>query len=131
MQKITTFLWFDTQAEEAAQHYTSIFDDSRVVNVQRYGEAGPGEPGTAMTVTFELAGQQFIEIKKSNWSTSPRRCRSRTTAALTDPSVGDRLVRCSSVSVGRWSCIGASEGLVAVASAVAGAGEGLVAAAPS
>lgn len=62
MQKITTFLWFDNQAEEAAQHYTSIFDDSRVLNVQRYGEAGPGEPGTAMTVTFELAGQQFIAL---------------------------------------------------------------------
>lgn len=62
MQKITTFLWFDDQAEEAAQHYTSIFDDSRVTDVQRYGEAGPGEPGTAMTVTFELAGQKFIAL---------------------------------------------------------------------
>ncbi|MCX4823433.1 VOC family protein [Streptomyces sp. NBC_01142] len=62
MQKIKTFLWFDDQAEEAAQHYTSIFDDSRVVDVQRYGEAGPGKPGTAMTVSFELAGQQFIAL---------------------------------------------------------------------
>ncbi|MFF0060730.1 VOC family protein [Streptomyces sp. NPDC005279] len=62
MQKITTFLWFDNQAEEAAQHYTSIFDDSRVTDVQRYGEAGPGEPGTAMTVTFDLAGQKFIAL---------------------------------------------------------------------
>jgi predicted 3-demethylubiquinone-9 3-methyltransferase (glyoxalase superfamily) len=62
MQKITTFLWFDNQAEEAATHYTSIFDNSRIVNVQRYGPAGPGEPGTVMTVTFELAGQQFIAL---------------------------------------------------------------------
>lgn len=62
MQKITTFLWFDNQAEEAAQHYTSIFDNSRVTNVQRYPDAGPGEPGTAMTVNFELAGQQFIAL---------------------------------------------------------------------
>ncbi|MES4908319.1 MULTISPECIES: VOC family protein [unclassified Streptomyces] len=62
MQKITTFLWFDHQAEEAAQHYTSIFDDSRVVDIQRYGEGGPGEPGTVMTVTFELAGQRFIAL---------------------------------------------------------------------
>ncbi|MFF3457926.1 VOC family protein [Streptomyces sp. NPDC002730] len=62
MQKITTFLWFDNQAEEAAQHYTSIFDDSRVTDVQRYGEAGPGEPGTAMIVNFELAGQKFIAL---------------------------------------------------------------------
>ncbi|MGY0064598.1 VOC family protein [Streptomyces sp. LZ34] len=62
MQKITTFLWFDHQAEEAAHHYTSIFDDSRVVDIQRYGEAGPGEAGTVMTVTFELAGQRFIAL---------------------------------------------------------------------
>ncbi|MEU0807632.1 VOC family protein [Streptomyces sp. NPDC005970] len=62
MQKITTFLWFDNQAEEAANHYTSIFDDSRIVDIQRYGEAGPGEAGTVMTVTFELAGQRFIAL---------------------------------------------------------------------
>jgi predicted 3-demethylubiquinone-9 3-methyltransferase (glyoxalase superfamily) len=62
MQKITTNLWFDTQAEEAVSHYTSIFPDSRVLDVQRYGEAGPREPGTVMTVTFELAGQRFIAL---------------------------------------------------------------------
>lgn len=62
MQKITTFLWFDNQAEEAVNHYTSIFDDSRVVDVQRYGKAGPGEEGSVMTVTFELAGQRFIAL---------------------------------------------------------------------
>ncbi|MGK5637703.1 VOC family protein [Streptomyces sp. URMC 126] len=62
MQKITPFLWFDDQAEEAAGHYTSVFEDSRIVHVQRYGEAGPGEPGSVMTVTFELAGQQFIAL---------------------------------------------------------------------
>lgn len=59
MQKITTFLWFDNQAEEAANYYVSLFDDSRVVDTQRYGEAGPGEPGSVMVVTFELDGQQF------------------------------------------------------------------------
>jgi predicted 3-demethylubiquinone-9 3-methyltransferase (glyoxalase superfamily) len=62
MQKITTFLWFDNQAEEAAEFYTSLFRDSRILDVQRYGEAGPGEPGTAMTVRFELAGQQFTAL---------------------------------------------------------------------
>jgi predicted 3-demethylubiquinone-9 3-methyltransferase (glyoxalase superfamily) len=62
MQKIRTFLWFDNQAEEAATHYMSIFDDSRIVNVQRNGQAGPGEAGTVMTVTFELAGQQFMAL---------------------------------------------------------------------
>lgn len=62
MQKITTFLWFDNQAEEAAEFYTSLFRDSRILDVQRYGEAGPGEPGTAMIVRFELAGQQFTAL---------------------------------------------------------------------
>ncbi|GHC71176.1 VOC family protein [Streptomyces cinnamoneus] len=62
MQKITTFLWFDDRAEEAAGFYTSVFDDSRIVEVQRYGEAGPGEAGTVMVVTFELAGQRFIAL---------------------------------------------------------------------
>jgi predicted 3-demethylubiquinone-9 3-methyltransferase (glyoxalase superfamily) len=62
MQKITTFLWFDNQAEEAAKLYTSIFANSRIVDVQRYGEAGPGPAGSVMTVRFELAGQQFIAL---------------------------------------------------------------------
>jgi predicted 3-demethylubiquinone-9 3-methyltransferase (glyoxalase superfamily) len=62
MQKITTFLWFDDQAEEAVELYTSVFDDSRVLDVQRYGEQGRGTPGTVMTLTFELAGQRFIAL---------------------------------------------------------------------
>lgn len=62
MQKITTYLWFDNQAEEAAEFYTSIFDDSRVLDVQRYGEAGPGPAGQAMVVSFELAGQRFLAL---------------------------------------------------------------------
>lgn len=62
MQKITTFLWYDSQAEEAANFYVSLFDNSRIVDVQSYGEAGPGEPGTVMTVTFELAGQRFMAL---------------------------------------------------------------------
>jgi predicted 3-demethylubiquinone-9 3-methyltransferase (glyoxalase superfamily) len=62
IQKITPFLWFDTQAEEAANFYTSIFKDSKVLNVARYGEAGPGPKGSVMTVTFELAGQRFMAL---------------------------------------------------------------------
>ncbi|MFD0532192.1 VOC family protein [Kitasatospora arboriphila] len=61
-QKITTFLWFDHQAEEAAQFYTSLFPDSRIVGVQRYGEAGPGAAGSVMTVSFELAGQRYLAL---------------------------------------------------------------------
>ncbi|MDG9703910.1 VOC family protein [Streptomyces sp. DH37] len=61
-QKITTNLWFDGRAEEAARYYTSLFPDSRITDVQHFGEAGPGEPGSVMTVTFELAGQEFIAI---------------------------------------------------------------------
>ncbi|MDB1088545.1 VOC family protein [Streptomyces sp. ACA25] len=62
MQKIRTCLWFAHEAEEAVRHYTSVFEGSRVLDVQRYGEAGPGEPGSVMTLTFELAGQQFIAL---------------------------------------------------------------------
>ena len=62
MQKITPFLWFDSNAEEAANFYTSIFKNSRILNVARYGEAGPGPKGSAMTVTFQLDGQQFIAL---------------------------------------------------------------------
>ncbi|SEO01942.1 VOC family protein [Actinacidiphila rubida] len=62
MQKITTFLWFDTQAEEAAELYTSLFDDSRIVSVQRNGEGGPGMPGSVLVVEFELAGQRYLAL---------------------------------------------------------------------
>ena len=58
-QKITTFLWFDNQAEEAARFYTSLFDDSRIVAISRYPDAVPSKAGSVMLVTFELAGQQF------------------------------------------------------------------------
>jgi predicted 3-demethylubiquinone-9 3-methyltransferase (glyoxalase superfamily) len=61
-QRITPNLWFDTEAEEAADFYTSIFDDSRVVNVTHYTEAGPREAGMVMTVEFELDGQRFVGI---------------------------------------------------------------------
>jgi predicted 3-demethylubiquinone-9 3-methyltransferase (glyoxalase superfamily) len=62
MQKITPFLWFDNQAEEAANLYTSIFKDSKIVNIKRYGEAGPGPKGTVMVVTFRLDGQEFLAL---------------------------------------------------------------------
>jgi predicted 3-demethylubiquinone-9 3-methyltransferase (glyoxalase superfamily) len=62
MQKITPFLWFDTQAEEAARFYTSVFENSPIVDTMRYGEAGPGPKGSAMSVTFELDGQTFIAL---------------------------------------------------------------------
>jgi len=62
MQKITPFLWFDCKAEEAANFYTSIFKNSKVLNIARYGEAGPGPKGTVMTATFQLEGQQFTAL---------------------------------------------------------------------
>ena len=62
MQKITPFLWFDNQAEEAMNFYVSIFKNSKVVNVTRYGDAGPGPKGTVMSVIFELEGQQFYAL---------------------------------------------------------------------
>ena len=62
MPKITPFLWFDTRAEEAAQFYTSVFPNSKVGHVSHYGEAGPGTPGSVMTVDFELDGLRFTAL---------------------------------------------------------------------
>jgi predicted 3-demethylubiquinone-9 3-methyltransferase (glyoxalase superfamily) len=62
MQKITPFLWFDGKAEEAMNFYTSIFKNSKVVNIMRYGEAGPGPKGTVMVATFQLDGQEFTAL---------------------------------------------------------------------
>lgn len=62
MQKITPFLWFDDNAEEAANFYVSLFGDSKVATVTRYGEAGPGAPGSVMTIKFELAGEEFVGL---------------------------------------------------------------------
>ena len=62
MQKITPFLWFDTQAEEAAKFYASVFPNSKILKTARYGEAGPGPKGSVMTVEFELDGQRMIAL---------------------------------------------------------------------
>lgn len=62
MQKINPFLWFDNQAEQAANFYVSIFKNSKMGTVTRYGEAGPGPKGSVMTVTFQLEGQEFIAL---------------------------------------------------------------------
>jgi predicted 3-demethylubiquinone-9 3-methyltransferase (glyoxalase superfamily) len=62
MQKITPFLWFDGKAEEAADFYVAIFKDAKVVSVTRYGEAGPGPKGSAMSVIFRLEGQEFFAL---------------------------------------------------------------------
>ena len=61
-QKITTFLWFDNNAEEAANFYVSIFKNSRILTTSRYTEAGPGPAGSVMTIAFELDGQQFTAL---------------------------------------------------------------------
>lgn len=62
MQKITPFLWFDSQAEEAANFYVSIFKNSKIVSVDRYGDAGPGPKGTVMIATFQINGQEFVAL---------------------------------------------------------------------
>ena len=61
-QKIVPFLWFDTQAEAAMQFYTSLFEDSKIGTVSRYGEGGPGPAGSVMVGTFTLAGQEFMVL---------------------------------------------------------------------
>jgi predicted 3-demethylubiquinone-9 3-methyltransferase (glyoxalase superfamily) len=62
IQRITPFLWFDQQAEEAAEFYVSVFPNSKVVKVVRYGRAGPGPAGSVMTVQFQLDGQSFVAL---------------------------------------------------------------------
>ena len=62
MQKIAPFLWFDGKAEEAMNFYTSIFKNSKVGNVMRYGDAGPGPKGTVMSATFKIEGQEFMAL---------------------------------------------------------------------
>ena len=61
-QKITPFLWFNDNAEQAAEFYTSVFDNSKIVGATRYGEAGRGAAGSVMTVNFELEGQEFVAL---------------------------------------------------------------------
>ncbi len=62
MQKVTPFLWFDSKAEEAANFYVSVFKNSKIMSVSRYGEGGPGPKGWAMSVTFQLDGQDFYAL---------------------------------------------------------------------
>jgi len=62
MPKISPFLWFDTQAEEAANFYVSVFPNSKIVSVTRYGEGGPGPKGSVMVVAFELDGQRILAL---------------------------------------------------------------------
>jgi predicted 3-demethylubiquinone-9 3-methyltransferase (glyoxalase superfamily) len=62
MQKITPCLWFDTEGEDAARFYTSVFPNSKIVEVTRYGSAGPRPEGMVMTVSFELDGQEFLAL---------------------------------------------------------------------
>jgi predicted 3-demethylubiquinone-9 3-methyltransferase (glyoxalase superfamily) len=61
-QKITTYLWFDNNAEEAMNFYVSIFKNSKILEVVRYGDAGPGPKGTVMAGTFQLEGQEFMAL---------------------------------------------------------------------
>jgi predicted 3-demethylubiquinone-9 3-methyltransferase (glyoxalase superfamily) len=62
MREITVCLWFDTEGEEAARFYTSVFPNSRITDVARYGSAGPRPEGTIMTVSFELDGMKFVAL---------------------------------------------------------------------
>lgn len=68
-QKITTFIWYESQAEEAVKFYCSLFEDSKIVHENRYDDAGPGESGSVMTLTFQLAGQEFIALNGGPYPT--------------------------------------------------------------
>jgi len=71
MQKITSFLWFNDKAEEAANFYVSIFNNSKIDNISRYGDAGPGPAGTPMVVEFTLEGQEFMALNGGPAETNP------------------------------------------------------------
>jgi predicted 3-demethylubiquinone-9 3-methyltransferase (glyoxalase superfamily) len=62
MQKITPYLWFDTQAEEAVNLYVSLFKDAKILNISRYGDNTPGQTGKVMLITFQLDGQEFVAL---------------------------------------------------------------------
>ncbi len=62
MQKITPFLWFDTNAEEAVRFYLSVFNDGKIHATTRYPEGGPGPAGSVMTIAFELKGEEFVAL---------------------------------------------------------------------
>ncbi|HXB99523.1 MAG TPA: VOC family protein [Terriglobales bacterium] len=62
MQRIVPFLWFDSNAEEAVNFYISVFKNSKILNIARYGDAGPGPKGTVMTMNFQLEGQDFMAL---------------------------------------------------------------------
>jgi len=62
MRKISPFLWFNDNAEEAARHYVSVFDDAEITETTRYGEGSPGTVGQVMTISFELYGEEFIAL---------------------------------------------------------------------
>ncbi|MCO4236583.1 VOC family protein [Pseudarthrobacter sp. MDT3-28] len=62
MRKISTCLWFENQAQEAAEFYASVFGDSRILDVSRFGEGGPGQAGQVITVEFEIAGRKFMAL---------------------------------------------------------------------
>jgi predicted 3-demethylubiquinone-9 3-methyltransferase (glyoxalase superfamily) len=72
MQKITPFLWFDNNAEEAMNLYVSVFKNSKITSIVRYGEAGPGPKGTVMTGIFQIEGQEFYALNGGpNYSFTP------------------------------------------------------------
>jgi len=71
MQKIVPFLWFDGNAEEATTFYVSIFKNSRVTDISRYGDAGPGPAGSAMVVEFDLEGQEFMALNGGQTESGP------------------------------------------------------------
>lgn len=70
-QKITPFLWFTDNAEEAVNFYVSIFPDAKVTDVSRYGDSGPGDAGKVMTMSFNLLGLDFLALNGGEWDQSP------------------------------------------------------------
>ena len=97
MPQLTPCLWFDTEGEDAAQLYTSVFPNSKILEVTRYGAAGPRPEGTVMTVSFELDGQKFLGLNgRTSRSMRPSPSRSRAATRTRSTTTGRSSARAAS-----------------------------------
>ena len=100
MRKITPFLWFDTQAEEAVAFYLSVFKDGKIQTTTRYPENGPRPAGTVMTIAFELQGQQFVALNgRPKFAFNPERVTTNASKRSAFKSEIESEVRCPRSSI--------------------------------
>ncbi len=116
MNNVTPCLWFDTEAEDAANFYTSVFEDSKILGITRYGDAGPGPEGTVLTVIFELRGQEFVALNGGPEFTFSEAVPSRSAVSHRRRSTGCRTCHRAWVLI-RWDRPAASSAMSSATSA--------------